>query len=59
MEKGFEVASIGFENRIFKTPGHRLFLARALIGLDAYLKQFGTVINWHREFTACVERVKN
>ncbi|MBI4517337.1 MAG: AarF/ABC1/UbiB kinase family protein [Deltaproteobacteria bacterium] len=57
VEKGMEVASIGFEARLFKTPGHRVFLARALMGLDAYLKQLGTVINWHREFKACVERV--
>jgi len=26
------------------------------MGLDAYLKQFGTVTNWHREFKRCVER---
>jgi predicted unusual protein kinase regulating ubiquinone biosynthesis (AarF/ABC1/UbiB family) len=58
VEKGLEIASIGFEARIFRTPGHRVFLARALMGLDAYLKQFGTVTNWRREFMACVERVK-
>jgi predicted unusual protein kinase regulating ubiquinone biosynthesis (AarF/ABC1/UbiB family) len=58
VEKGMEIASIGFEARIFKAPGHRVFLDRALMGLDAYLKQFGTVTNWHREFKACVERVK-
>jgi hypothetical protein len=52
------VAAIGLENRLFKAPGHRVFLARALMGLDAYLKQFGTVINWHREFKRCVDRVK-
>ena len=59
VEKGLEVATIGFENRLFKAPGHRLFLARALMGLDAHLKQFGTVVNWHREFKRCVEAVKN
>ncbi len=57
VEKGMEIAAIGFENRLFKAPGHRVFLARALMGLDAYLKQFGTVTNWHREFKRCVERV--
>jgi predicted unusual protein kinase regulating ubiquinone biosynthesis (AarF/ABC1/UbiB family) len=55
VEKGMEIAAIGLENRLFKAPGHRVFLARALMGLDAYLKQFGTVTNWHREFTRCVE----
>jgi predicted unusual protein kinase regulating ubiquinone biosynthesis (AarF/ABC1/UbiB family) len=57
VEKGMEIASIGFENRLFKAPGHRVFLARALMGLDSYLKQFGAVTNWHREFKHCVERV--
>jgi predicted unusual protein kinase regulating ubiquinone biosynthesis (AarF/ABC1/UbiB family) len=58
LERGIEVASIAFEHRIFKDPGHRVFLARALMGLDAYLTQFATVTNWHREFTRCVDRVK-
>jgi len=56
VERGMEIASIAFENRMFKDPGHRVFLARALMGLDAYLKQLGTVANWHREFKACVAR---
>ena len=30
--------------------------ARALIGLDSYLKQLGTVTNWHRVFKECVEK---
>jgi predicted unusual protein kinase regulating ubiquinone biosynthesis (AarF/ABC1/UbiB family) len=55
VEKGMEVAAIGLENRVFKAPGHRVFLARALMGLDAYLKQLGTKLNWHREFKRCVE----
>jgi predicted unusual protein kinase regulating ubiquinone biosynthesis (AarF/ABC1/UbiB family) len=55
IDKGLQVASIGIEHRIFKEPGHRVFLARALMGLDAHLKQFGTVINWHREFKRCVD----
>jgi len=56
LERGMEVAQIGFEHRMFKAPGHRVFLARALIGLDSYLKQLGTVANWHRIFRDCVER---
>ena len=55
LERGIEVAGIAFEHRIFKDPGHRVFLARALMGLDAYLKQFGTATNWHREFKRCVD----
>lgn len=58
VERGMEIAGIALEHRIFKDPGHRVFLARALMGLDAYLKQLGTVTNWHREFKACVEAVQ-
>jgi predicted unusual protein kinase regulating ubiquinone biosynthesis (AarF/ABC1/UbiB family) len=58
LERSMEIASIGLENRLFKAPGHRVFLARALMGLDAYLKQLGTVANWHRIFKECVESVK-
>ena len=57
VDRGMEVASIAVEHRIFKEPGHRVFLLRALMGLDAHLKQFGTVTNWHREFKRCVERM--
>ena len=59
LEKGMEIASIGFEHRLFKAPGHRVFLGRALIGLDSYLKQLGTVTNWHRVFKECVEQYGN
>ncbi len=55
MEKTMEIAQIGFENRLFRAPGHRLFLGRALVGLDSYLKQLGTVANYHRLFVECVE----
>jgi predicted unusual protein kinase regulating ubiquinone biosynthesis (AarF/ABC1/UbiB family) len=57
LDRGMQVATIAFENRIFKDPGHRVFLFRALMGLDAYLKQLGTVTNWHREFKRCIERI--
>ncbi len=57
VEKAMEVATISLENRLFKTPGHRLFLLRALLGLEAYVQQLGTVANWHRLFRRCVEAV--
>jgi predicted unusual protein kinase regulating ubiquinone biosynthesis (AarF/ABC1/UbiB family) len=57
VEKGMEIATIGLEHRLFKAPGHRVFLDHALLGLDAYLKQLGTVHNWHRLFEECVESV--
>ncbi len=55
MEITMEIAQIGFENRLFRSPGHRLFLGRALVGLDSYLKQLGTVHNYHRVFAECVD----
>jgi len=59
VETAMAMATIGLENRLFKAPGHRVFLARALVGLDAYVKQFGTVTNWHCEFQRAVDRVKD
>lgn len=59
VQRGMDIAGIGLEHRLFKDPGHRVFLARALMGMDAYLKQLGTVTNWHREFKRCVERVRD
>lgn len=59
VQRGMEIAAIALEHRLFKDPGHRVFLVRALMGMDAYLKQLGTVTNWHREFRRCVERVRD
>ncbi|HKA56818.1 MAG TPA: AarF/UbiB family protein [Candidatus Binatia bacterium] len=56
--KTMEITAIGLENRIFNAPGHRLFLVRALLGLDSYVHQFGTVTNWHRLFRGCIDRVE-
>lgn len=58
VERGMEVAQIALEHRIFKSPGHRVFLMRALVGLEAYLQQLGTVANWRRLFGECVERAR-
>ena len=53
-ERAREVTNISLRHRIFKTPGHRLFLVRALLGLESYVQQFGTVTNWHRIFVSVV-----
>jgi len=58
VERGMEIATIGFQHRIFKAPGHRVFLERALLGLDAYLKQLGTVTNWHRLYREALEQAQ-
>jgi predicted unusual protein kinase regulating ubiquinone biosynthesis (AarF/ABC1/UbiB family) len=54
MDRAMSVATIGLEHRVFRTPGHRVFLLRALIGLDSYVQQFGTIANYHRLFRECV-----
>ncbi len=59
VERAMEVAGIGFEHRIFKSPGHRVFLGRALIGLESYVQQLGTVTNWHRLFRECLEEARS
>jgi hypothetical protein len=56
--KTVEITNIGIEHRIFNAPGHRLFLVRALWGLDSYIHQFHTVINWHQVFRGCVQRAE-
>ena len=58
VDKAMEVTNISLQHRIFKVPGHRLFLVRALLGLESYVQQFGTVTNWHRIFRRCVEAGK-
>ena len=54
VERAMRVATISLEKRVFKSPGHSVFLMRALVGLDSYIQQFGTVANFHRLFLACV-----
>lgn len=57
--RGKEIATISLQHRIFKAPGHRVFLERALLGLDAYLKRLGTVTNWHRLYCECLDAVSD
>ena len=54
MDRAMKVATISLEKRVFKSPGHGVFLMRALIGLDSYIQQFGTVANFPRLFLACI-----
>jgi predicted unusual protein kinase regulating ubiquinone biosynthesis (AarF/ABC1/UbiB family) len=58
MERAGQVTQLAFAHRLFRTPGHQVFLFRALVGLDAYLKALGTVRNWHRLFRRVVESVR-
>ncbi len=50
VEKAVRVAKVVLGERIFRAPGHRVFLLRALLGLESTVKQLGTVANWRRIF---------
>jgi predicted unusual protein kinase regulating ubiquinone biosynthesis (AarF/ABC1/UbiB family) len=58
VDRAMEVAQIAFEARMFKSPGHRVFLGRALVGLESYVQQLGTVTNWRRLFAEGVARAQ-
>jgi predicted unusual protein kinase regulating ubiquinone biosynthesis (AarF/ABC1/UbiB family) len=58
VERAMSAAAIKFEHRVFRSPGHAVFLTRALVGLDSYLQQFGTVTNYHRLFASCIEQAE-
>lgn len=55
VERAMQIATISLEKRVFKSPGHSIFLMRALVGLDSYVQQFGTIANFHRLFLECIE----
>jgi predicted unusual protein kinase regulating ubiquinone biosynthesis (AarF/ABC1/UbiB family) len=57
MERAGQVTQLALTHRLFRTPGHQVFLFRALLGVDAYLKALGTVRNWHRLFRDIVDAV--
>jgi len=54
VDRAMKIATISLEKRVFKSPGHSVFLMRALVGLDSYIQQFGTVANFHRLFLECI-----
>ncbi len=55
--RGMQVTELALAHRIFHAPGHPVFLLRALMGLDGYLKAFGAVLNWHRIFRDVVSKI--
>src|SRR5579884_795321 len=55
--RGEQVAHVALAHRVLRAPGHHVFLVRALMGLDGYLKACGTVRNWHRIFRDVVAAV--
>ena len=57
MARGMQMAQIALEHRILHAPGHPVFLMRAILGLDGYLRQLGVAHNWHRLFRDVVEAI--
>lgn len=58
VDRAMRIATISLEKRVFKSPGHSVFLMRALVGLDSYIQQFGTVANFHRLFRESIEQAE-
>jgi predicted unusual protein kinase regulating ubiquinone biosynthesis (AarF/ABC1/UbiB family) len=54
VERAMEATTVQLENRSIRSPDHSIFLGRALVGLDAYLQQFGSVLNYHRLLDECI-----
>jgi predicted unusual protein kinase regulating ubiquinone biosynthesis (AarF/ABC1/UbiB family) len=50
VERTAQVTQLAVQHRLFRAPGHQVFLGRALLGLDAYLRALARARNWHREF---------
>ena len=50
MDRAGQVAQVAFAHRIWNAPAHQVFLLRALLGVDGYLKAIAPVRNWHRIF---------
>jgi predicted unusual protein kinase regulating ubiquinone biosynthesis (AarF/ABC1/UbiB family) len=57
--RGMQLTEIALAHRVFHTPGHPVFLMRALMGLDGYLKGLGAVLNWHRIFRDVVSKISD
>jgi predicted unusual protein kinase regulating ubiquinone biosynthesis (AarF/ABC1/UbiB family) len=55
--RSMQVTELALANRIFQAPGHPVFLLRALMGVDGYLKALGATLNWHRIFRDVVSHV--
>ena len=54
VERAMEATTVQLENRSIRSPDHSIFLGRALVGLDAYLQQFASVLNYHRLLDECI-----
>ena len=59
LDRAVQVAGVAMEKGLYRTPGHRVFLVRALVGIETYVRQLGTVTNWRRIFAEEVASAEN
>ncbi len=56
--KATRVGEIAFENRLYNSPAHGVFLLRALIGLEGIIRRLAVKTNYREIFRECVERAE-
>jgi predicted unusual protein kinase regulating ubiquinone biosynthesis (AarF/ABC1/UbiB family) len=56
--KAAQVGEIAFRHKLYKSPAHGIFTARALVGLDGIMRGLGVRANYHNWFAECVARVR-
>jgi predicted unusual protein kinase regulating ubiquinone biosynthesis (AarF/ABC1/UbiB family) len=56
--KAAQVGEIAFRHKLYKSPAHGVFTARALVGLDGIMRGLGVRANYHNWFAECVARVR-
>ncbi len=54
-----KVGEIAFQNKLYKSPAHSMFLLRALIGLEGIIRRLGVKANYRRVFQECIERAEH
>ena len=57
MDRAAQVTQVALTHRVFRAPGHHVFLMRALLGLDGHLKALARPRNWHRLFRDIVAAI--
>lgn len=57
VERATRAIEMNLDGPPILAPGHHVFISRALIGLDGYLRTFGTKRNWHRILRDFLDRL--
>ncbi len=56
VKKAQQVGELALENKLYKSPGHAVFLLRALVGLEGIITRLGVKDNYRSVFERCVKR---